>query len=191
MSKVLILILAIILSSPFLPSCASEKDPYSATQISAPSQEKNGRVDFPGTLEGATKLVLQFTDPDINKAALTRLLRPKGKDYKSVFQGKAAKQAYEGYLSPWDQGKIVIRPKPGQDKVLLWSATTAELQQGTGDAPVFPGGYQRVAPHLKKGLTFYRFKFVRPGDELGYAWEGLVYVNGHWVIFPKPWRVIK
>ena len=186
--KHLILWVLVILG---LGACQSQDEAFTASKISSPSAENSGTTDFPNTLKGATDLVLQFMDPNIDKAALSKKLRPNGKDYKSVFKGKAAKKAYEGYLAPWDEGKIVVRAKPGQEKVLLWSATTEELQKGTGDAPAFPGGYQKVAPHLKPGLTFYRFKFVRPGQELGFAWDGLVFVNGHWVIFPKPWRVLR
>lgn len=25
---------------------------------------------------------------------------------------------------------------------------------------------------------------------LGMAYDGLIYVNGHWAWFPKPWRVL-
>jgi hypothetical protein len=39
-------------------------------------------------------------------------------------------------------------------------------------------------------LKIYRFKFVEPGKDLGMAFDGLIYVNGHWRIFPKPWRAL-
>ena len=29
---------------------------------------------------------------------------------------------------------------------------------------------------------------VKPGETLGMAFDGLAFVNGHWRIFPKPWR---
>lgn len=47
-----------------------------------------------------------------------------------------------------------------------------------------------MAPFLNKGLVFYRFKFVEPGKELGISFDGLVFVNGRFVIFPKPWRML-
>jgi hypothetical protein len=74
--------------------------------------------------------------------------------------------------------------------LLLWAASSGELKKGTGDSEFFPAGYMKAAPHFKDGLTFYRFKFVRPGEATGFAWDGLVFVNGRWVIFPKPWRVV-
>ena len=54
-----------------------------------------------------------------------------------------------------------------------------------------PGGYAKVAPHMKAGHTWYRFKFVKSGERVGMAYDGLTFVNHHWVIVPKPWRVLK
>ena len=41
----------------------------------------------------------------------------------------------------------------------------------------------------KPGLTVYRWKYTKPGEPLGMAYDGLIYVNGHWAWFPKPWRI--
>ena len=180
------LLILFLLSASCQQSSKDRQVPIQGASVAA-----SGSVDFPGTMAGAKALLQQFLDPNIDKAGLTKKLRPHAKDYKKVFKGGAAKQAYEGYLKPWDEGKIVVRGKAGQTELLLWSATTEELQKGTGDAGAFPGGYSAAAPHFKEGLTFYRFKFVRPGEKLGFAWDGLIFVNGHWVIFPKPWRVLR
>ena len=135
-------------------------------------------------------MLLQFLQPGVDKAALSKKLRPTSEDYKAIFKGGIAKQIELAYQEPWEKGQIIIRGKPGQTELLFWSATTEELQKKTGDSDSFPGGYVKAAPHFRDGLTFYRFKFVRPGEKLGFAWDGLIYVNGHWVIVPKPWRVV-
>ena len=44
---------------------------------------------------------------------------------------------------------------------------------------------------IEPGHTIYRFKFVQPGKNIGMAFDGLVKVNGRWVIFPKPWRIFQ
>lgn len=171
-----------------LPACQEK--------ISDPTRDANAQggaqvgTDFPGNKEGAKALLLQFLQSGVDKAALTKKLRPTSRDYRTVFKGVTAKKAEAGYQAPWDQGKIIIRGKPGQTELLVWSATTQELQKGTGDSGSFPGGYAKIASNFKEGLTFYRFKFVKPGESLGFAWDGLIFVNGHWVIFPKPWRVL-
>ncbi len=159
-------------------------------QGSVVAETKTGRVDFPGDMDGARQLLTQFLDPDLNKSALTQKLRPTPQDFKTVFKKSAVKSAYQGYETPWNEGKIVVRGRPGQTELMIWSATTEELQQNKGDAAAFPGGYQAVSSHFIPGLRFYRFKFLAPGEALGFAWDGLIFVNGHWVIFPKPWRVL-
>ena len=185
-------ILFILLLLNGVCGCQKDSEPAMAPESEAQaSSESSGSVEFPGTLEGAKALLLQFIDPKIDKAALTGKLRPDAKDFQSVFKRDALKKAYQGYQLPWDEGKIVVRGNPGQTQLLIWSATTEQLQKGSGDAKAFPQGYEMAAPFFNKGLTFYRFKFVAPNETLGFAWDGLIYVNGHWVIFPKPWRVLK
>lgn len=148
-------------------------------------------TDYPGTKAGADALLRQFLKPNANRAALSQALRPNSKDYQAVFKDDVSKQVEAVYAVPWNAGKMVVGGKPEQTALLLWSATTEELQQAKGDANKFPGGYAKAAPHFKPGITFYRFKFVRPGEALGMAWDGLTHVNGHWVIFPKPWRALR
>jgi hypothetical protein len=137
----------------------------------------------------ARALLQQFLRPGADAVALTQKLRPSSADYKAVFGDMAAK-AEAAFKSGWDAGAVVVHPKEGQSELKLWSASTEELRSGAGAAREFPGGYAKVAPHLGKGLTFYRFKFVAPGRSAGHAYDGLVYVNGRWVIFPKPYRIL-
>jgi hypothetical protein len=54
----------------------------------------------------------------------------------------------------------------------------------------FPGGYKDVLAHMKPGIPIVRFKFVEPGKRLGMAFDGLVHVNGRWVLMPRPWRAL-
>jgi hypothetical protein len=84
----------------------------------------------------------------------------------------------------------VIGASPANTELALFKATTDELQQGAAAANEFPGGYKRIADKFKPGLTIYRWKYVKPGEKLGMAFDGLVNVNGHWVWFPKSWRIL-
>ena len=45
-----------------------------------------------------------------------------------------------------------------------------------------------VLEWLRPGFTWYRFKFAHPGETSGKQYDGLVYVKGHWALFPEPWR---
>jgi len=144
-----------------------------------------------GTEKGARALLEAFLKPGADHAALSKGLRPTSADFKSIFEGDAAASAEKTYAEPWDKGQMVVKPNPGQTELLLFSATTDELKAGAPKAKEFPGGYAKVAGLFKKGLTLYRFKFVEKGKDIGMAYDGLTFVNGHWVIVPKPWKAVK
>jgi hypothetical protein len=55
----------------------------------------------------------------------------------------------------------------------------------------FPGGYAQVAQYIVKDVPIVRFKFVKPGETMGMAFDGLIHVNGRWVFMPKPWNGLK
>jgi hypothetical protein len=143
---------------------------------------------FPGTAAGAKALVSEFVKPGVDAPALTKLLRPTLADYKAVFDAKAAANLDAVYSPEWERGSFVVIAKAGQTEVKISSATVADLKANNDKAKDFPGGYAKVASHLVGSSTLYRFRFVEPGQEQGNAYDGLLYVNGHWVLIPKPWR---
>lgn len=148
-----------------------------------------GKGAQPGTEEGARALLQEFVKPGADHAALSKQLRPTKEDYAAVFKADFAKKAESTYGPAWDAGQVVVAPKAGQTEVRLGSATTDELKKGQGKAGEFPGGYKQVAGQFKDGLTVYYFKFVKPGETTGMAYDGLIHVNGNWRIFPKPFRI--
>ena len=157
----------------------------------AAEEYKDGESPFPGTEAGATTLLKEFVKPGANHAALSRWLHPTAADYATVFEPDAAKKVSALCEPAWDAGQLVIAPKAGQSEVKVFSTTSDEMKSWTGTATEFPGGWRQAAPKLKPGLKIYRFKFVEPGKDLGMAFDGLIYVNGNWRIFPKPWRAME
>ena len=149
-----------------------------------------GNADFPAGDEGARQLLMTFFDQTVDPASLTMSLKPEPADYQAYFAGAAADKALAGYEGLWGSNPV-IAPKPGQTELLLVKATTDELKAGAPAAQEFPGGYGDIADKLNPGHTVYRFKFVEPGESMGMAFDGLVHVNGHWVLFPKPWRAVE
>jgi hypothetical protein len=139
----------------------------------------------------ARSLLMKFLQPGCDYVAMTNQLKPTTDDYKAYFDDQSWQKAMTNYNELWAQFPGFIKPKQGQSELLLWKATLEELKTGGGDARQFPGGYQQATKHIRPGITIYRFKFVKPGSTLGMAFDGLVFINGHWVIFPKPWRVLK
>jgi hypothetical protein len=150
-----------------------------------------GAAILQGNEEGARALLMQFVSPTADHMALTRSLRPTTSDYKSLFDAKAAAKIEAAQAKDWDSNKAVIKPKAGQSEVKIWSATGADLAAGKGAAKEFPGGYKKVAKHLAPAVMFFRFKFVEVGKDAGTAYDGLAFINGHWVIAPKPWRAME
>ncbi len=51
-----------------------------------------------------------------------------------------------------------------------------------------PGGYERIKSRLKPGVTVYGFKYVVPGQTTGMAYDGLIKLDGGWILIPKMWR---
>jgi hypothetical protein len=147
----------------------------------------------PPSADREARAVLEaFVRPGADHAALSRRLRPTRADYEAVFARDFAASLQALYDPAWDQGALVIKGKPAQTEVLVFGADSGEIREWRGAASQrFPGGWQRVAPHLKRGHRVYAFKFVEPGQSMGMAFDGLVRVNGQWRIFPKPWRALR
>ena len=146
---------------------------------------------FPGTDEGANKLAKEFLKPGADCAALSKQMRPTAADYAAVFEGDLGTKVAAAWDPAWDAGQMVMAPKPGQTEVKVSSATTEELKAGTGNANELAGGWKQIAPKMKPGLKVYRFHFLEPGKTAGMSFDGLIYVNGNWRVFPKPWRALE
>lgn len=150
----------------------------------------NAAETFPGTEAGATSLLKEFLKPGADHAALSKQLRPTSADYAAVFDAESSAKVAAVYDPAWEGGQMVVAPKAGQTEVKVFSATSDEMKSWSGNAAEFAGGWKDVAAKLRPGLKIYRFKFVEPGKDLGMAFDGLIYVNGHWRMFPKPWRAL-
>jgi hypothetical protein len=144
-----------------------------------------------GNYASATETLNALVKPGANHAALTASWRPKPEDYEAVFQGDAAKKVKDAMDPAWDGGKVVFDPKPEQTELHLVDATAEQLAKGEGPAAACPGGWKDAAKFLKPNTKMFCFRFVKPGEKLGYSGDGLVWVNGHWAIFPKAWRALK
>lgn len=137
----------------------------------------------------ARALLEQFLQPGADLSTLSAELAPAADDYGAFFTPEFAVKAAAVYGPAWEEGAIVVAPKAGQTELLLWSALTEDLKAWNQSAAPFPGGYREVADQFLDGVRVYRFKFVRPEASIGMAYDGLIFVNGHWRLFPKPWRI--
>lgn len=167
---------------------ASASPSVSASASALPPAPPPDFKTFPGTPAGAKALATEFVKPKIDAAALTKQLRPTTADYRAIFDAGAAAKIDAVYSVEWDRGSFVVSARPGQTEVKISSATVADLKAANEKAKDFPSGYAKVSSHLVGNSTLYRFRFVEPGQEQGNSYDGLVHVNGHWVLIPKPWR---
>lgn len=146
---------------------------------------------YPGTEDGAKQMLTDLRTSS-DAAGMTKALKPTSADYKAVFTDDFAAKAEKGYEELWNDPKSVIGADPANTELKLFKATTDDIKAWTHDVEMdFPGGYQKVKDDFKPGLTVYRWKYTKPGETLGMAYDGLIYVNGHWAWFPKPWRIAK
>jgi hypothetical protein len=120
---------------------------------------------------------------------ILRTLRPRDEDYARVFTPEAAERARVGYTAMWNAPPRSLG-KPGQTEVRAVACDAESLRTDNELSRGFPGGYQRIAGYLNPELVWVAFKVVVPGQSLGMAHDGLVYLGDHWAWFPKPWRVL-
>ena len=151
---------------------------------------------FPGTKDGAKALLTEFLKPDADRKKMTMDLRPTKEDYRVFYADEATADRAEKFFDKlWSSGDAVVAPKEGQTELKLFSATTEQLGAlvPEGEAAEFPSGMQSLAAtnNLKPNQTIYAFKFVKPGETTGMAFEGLTHINGKWRLFPKPWRFME
>ncbi|MEV8633374.1 hypothetical protein AB0395_17105 [Streptosporangium sp. NPDC051023] len=128
-------------------------------------------------------------------ANLIESMRPTSADYRAVFRPEFAVRAERFYHTRfWGGSPIPSAPwaEPGQTVLRTWKATTEEIRSWTPQVRAnFPSGYERVKDEFNPGLTIYTWNYTKPGAEYGMAFNGLVFVNGHWTLFPKPWYVLE
>ncbi len=147
--------------------------------------------DMPAGLAGARMVVSQFVIPGADHNALVAALEPAAQDYDTYFEPDFAPMARARYHALWSTEEKGLAPGPKQTDMLIFEATVSDLRAQNERAYHFPGGYRTASHRIKLGNTLYFFKFVEPGERTGLTVDGLTHVNGHWVLFPKPWRLLE
>ncbi|MBD3663129.1 hypothetical protein [Sulfitobacter aestuariivivens] len=143
----------------------------------------------PGSEADARRLLTEFLDPNADHRALTQAILPTEAEISKVYSEPLASAmwaSYSGQLGP----DVAFAPKTGQTDLIVVYTTTRELFDRKPVLGKFPGGYKKVLQYFKLDVPIVRFKFVKPGETSGFAFDGLIYLDGRWVIMPKPWRAI-
>lgn len=119
-----------------------------------------------------------------------RTVRPRPDDYAKAFRAPLAAAAAQEFAKLWAEPLSLRHPRPEQSQLLLDLAPAGMLASDNELSNRFPGGYQTLAPHLVPHRVWARWKLVRPGETVGMAYDGLVWLDDHWAWFPKPYRVL-
>ena len=116
-------------------------------------------------------------------------MRPRPEDYALVFSAEVVAIAQSHYDSLYAVPRPLSRA-PHQTELRLWLVSCDELRDRAPSASQFPGGYADIAHLLLPGIVWAHWKYVAPGSLSGMAYDGLAYVKGRWVFFPKPFRAL-
>jgi hypothetical protein len=176
----------------------------------APECEDLGQGAEPGTLVGAdeperrahTEAIAAIEVIKAELAPLVRALstdrsgtllhavRPRPEDYAKAFREPLAAAAAQAFAAVWAEPPSLQLPRPEQTQLILDLAPAGMLGSDNELSRRFPGGYRKLAPYLVPNRVWARWKLVRPGETIGMAYDGLVWLDDHWAWFPKPYRVL-
>lgn len=166
--------------------CAKRPD---ASILDIVQANQKNTPDTTGTKAHAVEFLNQFMAADADRVALTASMKPGEADIRAVYKSPLADALIPMYNDMFQPG-VAIGPKEDQKEILIWRGTTDSLRRGDPVLEDFPGGYGEVRQYMQGDYPIVRFKFVKPGETLGLAFDGLIHVNGRWVLMPKPWRAL-
>ena len=160
-----------------------EGAPAADEPVAAPSPEPANPASTGGSVADAKQRLAEFTKPGADAARLTQALMPSASDLKAIFDASVLPAMQDHVDKMFGTMGKGLELKEAPD---VRCFPSDEIKSWTGDAANdMPGGYKRLGPKLKAGLTFCRFKAG------GIAYDSLVWVGGKWVFVPKPFRAVK
>ncbi len=122
-------------------------------------------------------------DPDGRVAAT---LQPHESDFTSAFTPAAAPAAISAYASA-PQARVASADGSELEIALAPAGMLADDNELSRQ---FPSGYRSIAHLLAPQRVWARWKYVRPGEKSGMAYDGLVWLDERWVWFSKPYRAL-
>jgi len=117
-------------------------------------------------------------------------LKPEDSDYEKVFTGEAVELARKAYTELWNKGFSVQYPTSIQSELCTYVAPAGLLGQENPLSRDFPQGYRAIAGWLNPHRVWVAWCYRNPTSTAGLNYDGLVYIDDHWVWLPKPYRVL-
>jgi hypothetical protein len=178
----------ITLLSVSLTACGdkgSDKEPAKGS-----SAASGAKAD--GTEAGAKELLSGFLKPGADVKTMSAALRPTKGDYEAVFSKDFAAKLAAAHDPEWEKGTFVLKVPPEKTELSLAGYSTSDIRAWTKSvSDNLPGGYKKIKDEFNEGFTVYKFEIKEPGKESGIAFDALIFVNGQWRLFPKPFRAAR
>ncbi len=119
--------------------------------------------------------------------AIAAVLAPAAADFERAFAGDCAAAARSGYEEAWSTPPV-LRAKPGETQVEVAVATPAILASEHLLAHLFPRGYKAIVDKLTPDSFWVAWRFRSADGSRSTRYDGLVWLGGRFVWFPKPYR---
>lgn len=136
----------------------------------------------------------QFVNPNSDVDSLFFQAQPNVADCKTIFTSKYYKEIcdvyYHVYRDSMENSNESSRIT-GKNRVSLESYTLTDIRNSSDN---LPGGMATLFQQydaLQPGIKFYKINLLKDEDEQGMSYSVWCYINGRWVFFFKPWRIIR
>ena len=116
-------------------------------------------------------------------------LKPKESDYDRVFIPHVSDFAKQTYQDLWGQPPPVTF-KSTQKNLKVFALYSDDFLHDESHLNHFPGGCFQVSHLMQPHMVWLAWKFLEPGQNLGMAYDGLVFMGDRFAWFPKPWKIL-
>jgi hypothetical protein len=181
------------------PGAGATSSANDTPSAEAPKQPAAAPAETKPASPAATPTMAQTPPPGNNAAAATEALKtllaelaqpggdpaklkPTEADIKNLFDDATAPAIVKHVDAMYKEGGLKLTEKPSE--VHCYSGDDIKAWTKPVEADL-PGGYKRVGPRLKPGVTVCRAKVGT------IQYDGFMLANGKWVLVPKPFRAIK
>lgn len=150
-------------------------------------------IDKPPTDAMVLSYFNQFLDPNSDVASLFFRAQPNVSDCKAVFAKSYYREISDIYYFRYRdsmENNIEKHNVENKTRVAFGSYTLTDIRNGQDE---LPGGMRRLFQQydaLMPGVRFYIVKFIEGDNEFGITYSVWCYINGRWVFFFKPWRIM-
>jgi hypothetical protein len=159
-----------------------------STRSDADDQSRLAALALGEFIKAQVEPLLRALARDVDGGVVASL-RPRPEDYARVFIPDAVDAARGAYETVWAEPPR-IETRGSSLQLECHVAPAGMLTYDNELSKHFPGGYRHIGHLLDPHRTWVRWKYLRPGQTSGMAFDGLVWCDDHWAWFPKPFRAL-